>query len=298
MIDLDGEGHEKQLAEIQKVLEGIIRRAYEKGIYIHVEVSSSGKGYHVWYFFVEKVYSLYAREVGRSLLPPKVKCIEKKTGKVVIEDKRVIEVFPKSESCQSVGTMSWLPLNYRYCSEINNKFIDKEAFCDRNIVIDNLHIVYLNKSNEKKAYIRPNPSGSDFNVEACGDFMEIINGCPSLHRLWSSSHIGHEGRVILMSLAVNTSNGSTILKSRWPSDETDYQIKKAFEKKMKPYTCNKIQSCGFCEVGKDPLLYDQCFKKYKNKNNKEVEPSPVRLRSGARKVLSKSYLSGGKEMSW
>jgi hypothetical protein len=298
MIDLDaGEDHKKQLVDIEGILIEIIHKAFQKGICIHVEVSGSGKGYHIWYFFEKKVPSSYVRELGQSLLPSTVEYLETETGNKIIKDGKSIEINPKSESYDSVGTMAWLPLYNSFNTKINNKFIDTDAFLKKSVVQDNFYSAYLNESPTDKSLRKFKRVYINKASPAKGDFMEIISGCTALKRLWNSDHIGHEERVILMSLALNTNNGQAILQGRWNSDKTEYHLQNAMKKNMRPCTCKTIQSYGVCRKGYDPLLGDHCFKKYKNSQNQLIEPSPIRLRSGARKVLSKIFLTGGKEMS-
>ncbi len=60
-IDFDDEGWEKDISVLREICE-------EKKIPFAVERSRSGKGAHIWFFFMEKVTAIAARKLGTSLL--------------------------------------------------------------------------------------------------------------------------------------------------------------------------------------------------------------------------------------
>jgi hypothetical protein len=150
---------------------------------------------------------------------------------------------------------------------------------------------------------------TDYKPPTDGDFMLVVKGCPALKRLWEGSNkdMSHEARVAMLSMALRTSNGISLLRERFgASSQTEEQIQYAIDTGQHPWTCAAMAQYGICIKGRDPaktsgtskdkhggLLSDHCFEKVAPRETIEgkiivnpgnlpesewPEPSPIRLR--------------------
>jgi len=116
-IDFDGKkqtdktGHAVNLADPLDAIKKSIKRADEAGLHYHVELTSSGAGYHLWILFSEPIEAAIAKKLGLLLTP--TDCDIEGGGKAV-PGVAPLEVFPKQEkhggSKHSYGNLVWLPL--------------------------------------------------------------------------------------------------------------------------------------------------------------------------------------------
>jgi hypothetical protein len=108
-LDFDGGGHAGALANPRAVALETRQRFEEAGLPSYLELSGSGKGWHLWCFFDPPLSAKSARELARSLIPEEVTLA---TGeRVPTNTGRGIEVFPKQIKIgkDGCGNLVWLP---------------------------------------------------------------------------------------------------------------------------------------------------------------------------------------------
>lgn len=113
-IDLDGgDDHGSGLKDPEAVLTEIHSNCQKHNVPVHIELSRSCSGYHVWFFFPEPIDGVTARKFGYSLCPKEV---ELKSGEVitVATDTR-FELFPKNDvnSVNGNSAPMFLPWNHQ-----------------------------------------------------------------------------------------------------------------------------------------------------------------------------------------
>jgi hypothetical protein len=131
-----------------------------------------------------------------------------------------------------------------------------------------------------KMNVARTPTSKSMEVNERAQLNNIINGgCPALKRTWDKPNIPHRERVALMSLAIRTNDGEQILRDKWPSEITNYQIDNARKNNLLPWSCRQLQAEGICQKT-DPLFGDKCFK-----SKDGHEPSPIRLAFGVKRAF-------------
>ncbi len=126
-IDIDGKGgHKAHLEDAKAVALRIWDRAKMLGIPIHLELSNSGTGYHLWIFYETPVAAKLARDLGLALCPVDAKLAEPtRTGETLADaaKNRALEVFPKQADIgeDGMGNLVWAPW-YHAAENLNCQF--------------------------------------------------------------------------------------------------------------------------------------------------------------------------------
>lgn len=315
----------------------------------HAIARSTTKGFHIYLFFKEEIDS-YLITNFINLLYTEVGYIERQRNNQEQrvnkhgEDKPALwttpEVFPKTiflNGPTSTGYGIKPPFNGRAAKENQCCFVD----------INNVPIGGAGTSEEQWEYLknvpRIDPVGfenyivNELKLEISkdlrmselkgaviskrvvpykepedGDFLQIIKGCPALHRLWTGpiGDWGHDTHVAMLSFALSCKGGLELLKDKYINsnfynpDVFNVQVQHGMDTNQHPWTCRTLQVKGICLVGFDPKRssgkredgkdkQDFCFEKTPprefvggklsiNPNNIPEEdwpePSPARLR--------------------
>jgi hypothetical protein len=109
-IDLDaGQAKSYPLKDLDHVAITISSIASERGLPHYIEVSASGCGRHIWFFFDRPVYAGDVRRLLFSLITQRFELL--KGGFSDPKGNRGIEIFPKQSqlSERGIGNMVWVP---------------------------------------------------------------------------------------------------------------------------------------------------------------------------------------------
>jgi len=107
-LDFDGSGHAEALADPKAAALAVHHAFAQAGLPAYLELSGSGKGWHLWCFFDPPVPARLARALAFVLLPGEVTLAN---GEVVPANTgRVIEIFPKQMKIEDggYGNLVWL----------------------------------------------------------------------------------------------------------------------------------------------------------------------------------------------
>jgi hypothetical protein len=109
-LDFDGAGHADALADPMAAALEAMKAFAVKQLPAYLELSGSGKGWHVWCFFEPAVPAAIARQIGHALAPKNAPLAR---GGAFADPRsaRGIEVFPKQTKVkqQGFGNLVWLP---------------------------------------------------------------------------------------------------------------------------------------------------------------------------------------------
>lgn len=211
------------------------------------------------------------------------------------------------ENDKPIGGVGNSPEQWEYFAAIPTMAVKDflKLIEDKEIPVDSIRLSEKRGAVKQREYKRV----TEYKPPEDGDFMLIVNGCPSLKRIWAASNaeMSHEARVALLSFALRTKNGISILRERFGNSEAaEKQIQYAIDTSQSPWTCQTMQQYGICVTGRDPVkqtglskdahgvpLNDHCFERVPpretvngkvviNPNNVPEDewpwPSPVRLR--------------------
>lgn len=288
---------------------------------------SSKKGYHVYWFFDKFVephlFTSFIRYLFDSL--GFYERMEVINGVMM---NRVPEVFPKQTQFnnQAIGNGIKVPMIEPKMREGWNCWVDDNAkpipieqqwkYFESLSEVDTekfraaleLHKVPILKAPASRSTQEAQQAESNGGVatplKPFGSFMGVIEGCPAMREYWTKDASGayiwdksnpkglfHNARLASLFIGASTTDGLEIIKQRWPSTNTKYNIEHALQKGYKPPTCRWLQEMGVCHAGKHPRHLDHCMKKMPpverisgqdivNPNNlpesQWKEPSPIR----------------------
>ena len=308
------ENPEKEALDLQ-------RECQKKGIqYSYLEKSASGYGFHLWIFFSKPISSEKAFLLGRALLPENANVIENE--KVIqIPGVKAIEIFPKQKFIHNggVGNFVWAPWwfnsklgggEFLNISNLIEYAPDKFETIDENF-IDKIICEYTKVEKKVPVVTQKKILKNDKADNECrGSFLNIINCCPALKRLYSKCLKGyvpsHFEGFSLYNLSLHTKDGEAIFLKDipgWPATDADVRQLENYKSKVYlPITCQTLQDNGICIINKDPLFSKRCFGKnpplIKEEGKLKPDPqypdkklwseqSPIRFALGAKHVFRK-----------
>lgn len=102
--------------ELKKTIYRLTEACQINEIPVYIEISRSGRGYHVWFFFNNKVYAWKARRIAKKLL------------EVARIDPAKVEIFPKQDTLggldKGLGNLIALPLDGKLVKQNKTVFVD------------------------------------------------------------------------------------------------------------------------------------------------------------------------------
>lgn len=109
-LDFDGAGHADALADPKAAALEAMDAFAAKGLPAYLELSGSGRGWHVWCFFETALSAAVARKIGHALAPKNMP-LARSGAFADPRSARGIEVFPKQARVkqQGFGNLVWLP---------------------------------------------------------------------------------------------------------------------------------------------------------------------------------------------
>ena len=205
----------------------------------------------------------------------------------------IIKTYKTDKSVCDISRVMRLP-GFFHVKDVSDPFLIfiKEFNPDLRYTFDELKVAFpieeiAEKKKKANQILTKNSNGMLQNeVNKYSLLKNVINGgCPALKRVWDKENVPHRERVAIMSMAIRTSDGESLLFNRWPSDKTIYQIENAKKNNLLPWSCRKLQEEGVCLKG-DPLFGDRCFL-----SRNGHEPSPMRLAFG----ISRAFKINGEK---
>jgi len=292
-IDIDGPSikknsskeHKNPVKDPHKTAQIIFIISQNMGLSPYLEISGSGTGFHIWFFFKNRKPAREVKATLQSIIPKNIPllkggfaCPKKGTG---------IEVFPKQDGKPSdLGNHVWAPFFAKADAPHGNKFVTisnagVNEYCPLSFqytsddawsaVVADAYSACPPVTEVKRKYA--NDFSNTFKKFPREGLTNVFEGCETARYLGNKGKVippGHNEGFAFLSIVSPFEGGTEDFCKNmkgWATNEKEIKQITDFANKYAPYSCKKLQDLGLCS------------KPHPNACMYHDSPNPVHLRN-------------------